>query len=261
MVKFCSKIAWVFSAIKEMIKQILKGAANQFGREFGRAGANQILKGSNSYNITNNKGKYEGRIKSSDSSSIKIYKEIEKIDFVSTNKANTTRLILMIDSFSSLLNFKGEETLNELNNIVDVINLFSNKYKLGLSLIDNFFEDKIFDLFKLKRSELILKIKQFNENLKNYVQSNLEEAEKRLKNKKTAIILTIPLLGIQSWYLGAPALTILSILFCWTIIPPLINLFTFFKLLFISKEKFDSEYNTNYIFLKQFEHVEINVVI
>ena len=76
MVKFCSKIAWVFSAIKEMIKQILKGAANQFGREFGRAGANQILKGSNSYNITNNKGKYEGRIKSSDSSSIKIYKEI-----------------------------------------------------------------------------------------------------------------------------------------------------------------------------------------
>lgn len=244
-----------------MIKDVLRGAASQFGREFGRAGANQILKGTNSYNVTNITGKYEGRIKPNDNSSVRIYKEIEKIDFVSTNKANTTRLILLIDNINLLFNFKGEETLNEIENYLDVISLFNNKYELGVSLIDNNFEDKIFDLFKLKRTELITKIKQFNETLNNYVKSNLSEEEKNIRTKKTATILSIPLLGIQWWYLGIPAYTFLSILFCWTILLPLINLFAFFKLIIMSKEKFDSKYNSRYIYLKQFEHIEFKIRI
>lgn len=70
-----------------ILNDIVSGASRQFGREFGRAGANVILKGANSYTIRG-VSDYSGRIKSSDSSIVKAIKEIQKIKFVSANKAN-----------------------------------------------------------------------------------------------------------------------------------------------------------------------------
>ena len=61
-------------------KLIIKGAASQFGREFGRAGANKILKGSNYYGVKNVDNDYEGRIKPSDSNIVKTIKEIKISD-------------------------------------------------------------------------------------------------------------------------------------------------------------------------------------
>jgi hypothetical protein len=43
-----------------LLETIINGAASQFGREFGRAGANILLNGKNSYTINDNR--YDGRI-------------------------------------------------------------------------------------------------------------------------------------------------------------------------------------------------------
>ena len=62
----------------KIIRDILWGAATQFGREFGRAGANQILKGTNHY-VIKGQSDYSGRIKPSDSDIVRAYKEINRI--------------------------------------------------------------------------------------------------------------------------------------------------------------------------------------
>ena len=80
----------------KIISDILWGAATQFGREFGRAGANQILKGSNHY-VIKGQSDYSGRIKPSDSDLVRAYKEINRIKFVQSNKANVSRLIEITD--------------------------------------------------------------------------------------------------------------------------------------------------------------------
>lgn len=45
-----------------ILNDIIRGASSQFGREFGRAGANVILKGKNYYSVNSN-GDYSGRVK------------------------------------------------------------------------------------------------------------------------------------------------------------------------------------------------------
>lgn len=57
-----------------ILENVINGATSQFGREFGRAGANIILKGKNNYSV--NDLRYEGRIKPSDNKLIKMIKEI-----------------------------------------------------------------------------------------------------------------------------------------------------------------------------------------
>ena len=64
-----------------ILNDVVSGAARQFGREFGRAGANSNLKGANYYAI--GAIDYSGRIKPSDSDVIKSIKEINKVKFVS----------------------------------------------------------------------------------------------------------------------------------------------------------------------------------
>ncbi|MGR7812900.1 hypothetical protein [Lacinutrix undariae] len=61
-----------------ILNDIVSGASRQFGREFGRAGANIILKGKNAYTV-NGTSDYSGRIKPSDSTIIKAIKEVQKI--------------------------------------------------------------------------------------------------------------------------------------------------------------------------------------
>ena len=64
-----------------ILNEVIRGASRQFGREFGRAGANAILKGKNYYTV-NHSNDYSGRIKPSDSGIVRAIKEILKVKFV-----------------------------------------------------------------------------------------------------------------------------------------------------------------------------------
>ena len=93
----------------------------------------------------------------------------------------------------------------------------------------------------------------FNNAIKTDVAQNLKLAESKKKSKKTAVILAIPLLGLQWAYLKSPGYTFLSILLCWTIIVPVINLISLLKLLFMNEAKFDIEFNPEYVYYSQFQ--------
>ena len=215
-----------------ILNDVVSGAARQFGREFGRAGANSILKGANSYTIRGISD-YSGRIKSSDSDVVKSIKEINKMKFVSANKANVSRLIDLTDLVISNIDFKGNQTLNELNDITELINQYNDKFNHGSSLVDDDFIEKSVDYLEVRRKLFVDAMNDFNHDIKNHVSQNLELAESRRKSKKMAVLFAIPLLGLQWAYLKSPGYTLLSILLCWTIIVPVINLLALIKLLFI----------------------------
>jgi hypothetical protein len=103
-----------------ILNDIVSGAARQFGREFGRAGANSILKGANYYAV-NSDTNYSGRIKPSDSEIVKCIKEINKIKFVSTNIGNISRLIELTELVNSNISFNGNQTLSEINDINSIM--------------------------------------------------------------------------------------------------------------------------------------------
>ena len=234
-----------------ILNDVVSAATRQFGREFGRAGANVILKGANSYTI---KGlsDYSGRIKPSDSHVIKNIKEINKIKFVSTNKANVSRLIDLTDLVISNINFEGNSTLSELSDITELINQYNEKFDHGSSLVDDDFKDKSIDYLEERRNEFVGLIDKFNRDIKNHVIQNLEITKGKKKTKKTAVILAIPLLGLQWAYLNSVGFTVLSVLLCWTIIVPVINLISLVKLIIMTENKFDLEFNPEYVFFNQF---------
>ena len=235
-----------------ILNDVVSGAARQFGREFGRAGANSILKGANSYTL---KGisDYTGRIKPSDSDVVKSIKEINKVNFVSTNKANVSRLIDLTDLVIANLDFKGIQTLNEINDITELINQYSNKFNHGSSLVDDDFKEKSVDYLEERRKLFVDAMNNFNNDIKNHVAQNFQLAEANKKSKKTAVILAIPLLGLHWAYLKSRGYTFLSILLCWTIIVPVINLISLLKLLFMNEAKFDIEFNPEYVYYSQFK--------
>lgn len=231
-----------------ILNDIVSGAA----REFGRAGANSILKGSNSYNVRGISD-HSGRIKPSDSEVIKSIKEINKVKFLSTNKANISRLIELTDIVISSLDFKGNQTLNELNDITELINQYNDKFNHGSSLVDDDFKEKSVDYLEDKRKEFVSLMNKFNQEIKNHITKNLEIAETNKKSKKTAVLLAIPLLGFHWAYFKSPGYTILSILLCWTIIVPFINFISLLKLLFMNINKFDMKFNSQYVYYNQFK--------
>ena len=124
-----------------ILNEIVKGASQQFGREFGRAGANAILKGKNYYSVKSISD-YSGRIKASDSEIVRAIKEILKVKFVSTNKANVSRLIDITDLIIGTLSFNGVETLNQVNDINNLIEQYNDKFDHGSILIDDDYKDK-----------------------------------------------------------------------------------------------------------------------
>ena len=235
-----------------ILNDVVSGAARQFGREFGRAGANSILKGANSYTIRGISD-YSGRIKPSDSSIVKAIKEVQKIKFVSTNKANASRLIDITDVIISNIEFDGNNTLNELNDITELIDQYNDKFNHGSSLIDDDFEDKSIDYLEERRNEFVRLIDKFNGDIKSHITESLKRTKANKKIKKTAILLALPLLGLQWAYLKAPGYTLLSIILCLTVIVPIINLIALIQMLLMSEEKFDKEHNPEYVYYKQFK--------
>lgn len=237
-----------------IFNEVVRGAAQQFGREFGRAGANAVLKGKNYYAVKN-VSDYSGRIKPSDSDVVRAIKEINRIKFVTTNKANTSRLIDATDIALDIVSFKGLETLNQINDIKVFLDDYNDKFEHGSALVDDDFKDKSVDFLEAKRKEFINKLKTFNNEAKSYIKTNLNLARKKKRNKKTALILSIPIIGcfgVHKFYLGENGNGILFLLFSWTIIPAIASLFNFISILTMTEEKFDTKYNPVLTYYSQF---------
>ena len=234
-----------------ILNDVVSGAARQFGREFGRAGANSILKGANYYAVKG-ASDYSGRIKPSDSDVVKSIKEINKVKFVSTNKGNISRLIELTDLVISNIEFNGNQTLSEINDITELINQYNDKFNHGSALVDDDYKEKSVDYLEERRNEFVRLMDKFNNDIKNHIEQNLEIAKNKRKSKNTAVLLAIPLLGFQWAYLKSTGYTVLSILLCWTIIVPVINLISLLKLLLMKEDKFDQEFNPEYVYFNQF---------
>lgn len=238
-----------------ILNDIVSGASRQFGREFGRAGANAILKGANSYTVRGISD-YSGRIKPSDSQIIKAIKEIQKVKFVSANKANASRLIELTDLMLSNISFNGNETLNQLTDLKELVNQYNNKFDHGSSLIDDDFKDKSIDYLEEKRKEFVELMTEFNNDTKVFVKGNLELAEQKRKSKKIATILAFPILGslgIHKFYLGKIGQGVMYFIFSFLLIPAIISLFEFIAYLSMSTEKFDDKFNPEYSYYNQFK--------
>jgi TM2 domain-containing membrane protein YozV len=236
-----------------LFKQVARGAATQFGREFGRAGANAILKGANHYTVRTDDTRFEGRVKPSDSTLVRAYKEIDKVSFVSTDKANVTRLIEMTEKVLGTLVFQGRESINETADLQKILTLYERKFDHGKILISDDFDDKSVDFLMERRKELDERFIQFNQQMIEFVATSFEIENAKKKHKKIALALSFPIWGILGFhhaYLGKPGYTVMSIVLSWTVIVPLINIFQFFKILLTSIDKFDAEHNSDYLFYK-----------
>ena len=236
-----------------ILEDAVRGASSQFGREFGRAGANAILKGANSYTVKS-QSDYTGRIKPSDTEIVKAIKEINKIKFVTTDKANVSRLIELTDLVIPFLEFKGNNTLNEIRDIKVLSNTYNSKYEHGSSLISDDYTDKSFDHLKSKREELLILMNELNKKSIEFINENLALATEKRKSKKTTTILSFPIigaLGVHKFYMGKIGLGILY--FILSPIGFILSFFEFFRFLFMSQEKFDLEYNPEFAYYSQFK--------
>ena len=240
-----------------ILSEVVKGASQQFGREFGRAGANAILKGKNYYTV-NHSSDYSGRIKPSDSQIIRSIKEILKVKFVTTNKANISRLIDLTDIATGALSFNGVSTLNEIQDIKNLIEQYNDKFEHGSILVDDDFSDKSVDFLKEKRDEFVNLLEQFNADIKSFVKTNLDSANSKKKIKKTAILLSCPFLitgcfGFHKFYLRQPGYGILYVLLSLFVISGLLALINFIQLISMSENKFNAKYNPEFTYYSQFK--------
>jgi len=238
-----------------ILKDVVRGASTQFGREFGRAGANAVLKGKNHYTIKNTSD-FEGRIKPSDSDIVKAIKEIRKIKFVTTDKANISRLIDLTDLANSQIKFKGIESLDGINAVTTLVDEYNDKYEHGEVLVSDGFKDKSLDFLTAKRQEFVDNLIQYNTDTKSFVKKKLAIAIRKKKSKSTATWLSCPFLivgclGAHKFYLNQIGYGILYFLLSLSL-APFLALINFIQFLVMSEEKFDNKYNNEYAYYSQF---------
>lgn len=242
-----------------ILNEVVRGAANQFGREFGRAGANAVLKGGNYYTIQSSD--YSGRIKPSDSDLVRAIKEINKIKFVTTDKANVSRLIDLTDLVLNHLEFNGTESLNQISDIKTLIDNYNDKFEHGSTLVSDSYKDKSKHYLEQKRQAFVDGLNDFNSRSKAYVKKNLAIATANRKSKTTATILACPLLigmfGAHKWYLKEYGYGFAYIIFAFVFgLSFLFALVNFFQFIFMSEEKFDIKYNPAFYYFSKFSFSE-----
>ena len=237
----------------KIIRDILWGAATQFGREFGRAGANQILKGTNHY-VIKGQSDYSGRIKPSDSDIVRAYKEINRIKFAQSNKANVSRLIDITDKVLPFLEFSNDKSLDIMSEIKDLLDLYQTKVDHGNALIDDSFKEESIVFLERKTKLLVEKLEKFNSQSKKWIGSNLKIAKNKRKSKSTFMILSFLLggIGVQKAYVSQWGYFFLSLVFSFTLIPAIIGLYDFFNTLFMSSDRFDNKFNIDFVYYNQF---------
>jgi len=67
-----------------------------------------------------------------------------------------------------------------------------------------------------------------------------------MKDKKIAVLLSFLVggLGAHKFYLDENKKGLFYLLFCWTLIPGILSVIDFFKLIFMKQEDFDKKYNS-----------------
>ena len=235
-----------------MFKTIGKGAAKQFGAEFGRAAANKILQGANSYTIKTEVD-YAGRIKPSDSQVIRMIKEIQKVKMPSQNKSIVNKLLDMTNSILPLFEFNGISTFCELEDIKYLVKVYNEKCENAELLLDENFDHQIFDRYKERSKLLAETITNFNTAVSQSLSSNYKYYLSRKKTKKgLALSGLLVVFGAHFFYTKQYGAGILYLLLSWTAIVPLIGFLFWIYYLCLSQEKFDAKFNPEYVFYKSF---------
>lgn len=260
-----------------LLETIINGAASQFGREFGRAGANIILNGKNSYTI--NDGRYEGRISQNDNQLVKTIKELKKIDFVTQNKANVSRLIDLTNIVIENLVFRGENSMSMLSDYYNLNKLYADKFEHGKALIDSTYSDQSLDFLNEKRNTYFKIVDKFDDDLNVFLKNKYDYYNSNKRTKENALKQAFPLwgfTGIHHFYLREKFIGVLSILVFLISIPLFIyflnssdkngilkiflaiscvffilNIMHYFILLSMSAERFDAEYNKEFLIYKK----------
>ena len=137
-----------------------------------------------------------------------------------------------------------------------MIDIYNDKFEHGSALIDDDYKDKIIDYLNEKRRDFVDSLEKFNSDAKALIRINLEKATRKKKSKKVASLLCFPLLGFQWFYFNDYLIGVISLLCCWTIVAPIINLIHFFNILLMNQNKFDMKYNAEYFFYSQFNFTE-----
>ena len=171
-------------------KHILRGAATQFGREFGRAGANAILGGSNAIKVEQVRENLKGRVKESDNELVVLYKELKKVKFGSTNKTNLVKLRKVNYIVDQMMKYQVE--LHSCLYFTELSNLVQSKWEEGLALIDDDYEEQEIGNMASDISEkLNSKLEEVNKVVDNYKKEveekeriAAEERAKRYKKRK-----------------------------------------------------------------------------
>ena len=237
-----------------LLNNIIRGATSQFGREFGRAAANSILKGRNHYTI-NNTSDYNGRIKPSDSNIVKSIKEIKKIKFTSSDKSNSIKMIEITDIVLRFIEFDGDNTLISFNDLTTLRDEFNKKVELYESIGGNY--ENV--LLKKRMDEFNGAMDIFNDKIGSFVLEKQEyhkEKEEYYKSiaitKKKAILFSVftGIFGGHNYYLKeygwAITLTLLGLLILnqklW-IIPVAAWVISSLVVLSTPIDKFNQKYN------------------
>jgi len=116
-----------------ILKNVVNGMSSQFGREFGRAAANSVLKGSNNYTVTSD---YSSRIKPSDSELVTTIKKAEKLKFITSDKGNVSSLIDLVNLCLPLMKF-SHKSLDELRDLDKLNDIYTEKFEHGEALISD----------------------------------------------------------------------------------------------------------------------------
>jgi hypothetical protein len=235
-----------------ILNNILNGATSQFGREIGRSAANNILKGSNGYNINT-------RIKPSDSEIVRTIKEMKKVSFVKDKTINISRLVEITDKIIPFCKFNGLETLVCHNEFKILLELYNTKYEHGCVLIGEIESDE-YNFLMSKRNQFEKLIDKYNIDFNAFVIENRTKTSKNRKLKKDIIkdrivwififLLTLIFSSIINKFVFSSGwFAFLSILSFFCIITQSI------RILYISlnsQQKIDARYNSDYLFFDKF---------
>lgn len=242
-----------------ILNNIIKGASSQFGREFGRAGANYFLKGANGYTINSSSSSHDGRIKPSDSDLVKSIKTLKKLTFVTTDKGNITRLIEMTNEVMEHSKFNGVDTLINIGDYKTLFNLYNQKNEHGDVMIsDDSHNTTEYKFLISKREEFELSIETFNAQLNEFITAKQVTTTKKKKSKTITLILSgILFIGLHNLYLGNIKKffwgVVGLIVPVWNVYRWIKNIVNFFKILFMSTQNFNIEFNSEYAFYNQFK--------
>ena len=207
-----------------IFKTIIRGAASQFGREFGRAGANKVLKGSNHYAVKNINDKNikttKKDIKNYDI--VKLKGKLEKLSFSSVDKTNINKMISITEELIKVyINIpENAVELDLIDYYKEVDELYVNKYNLFELGIDENKNIKLLEYLKVKLEETKVVVTLANKKLNILIEmNNFKYSEDNndnwvsksdFKNTIELLVIMILLYIVSIFFIGISLLSTIS---------------------------------------------------